>query len=240
MRYLIKFTKEGNIKFISHLDLMRSIQRVILRSELDVEYSKGFHPHMALSIAQPLSVGISSVGEYMDLVLKNPMDEKEIIERLNQNTLVGVRFLEAKGIEVIPNTKKVPQSMAMVDQAVYTIKIKYTDIKSAEEEFRELLEKDEWIITKTNKKGEEKSVNIRPFIKDIKYWVKDDYLVLNTRISCGSREHLNTESFVNYIKENTPNVNNEAFVDINREEMYAEIDGKLLPLYKVKLDSGGV
>lgn len=233
MRYLIKFTKEGNIKFISHLDLMRSIQRIILRSELDVEYSKGFHPHMALSIAQPLSVGISSVGEYMDLVLKNPMDEREIIERLNQNSLVGVRFLEAKGIEFIPNTKKVPQAMAMVDQATYTIKIKYIYIKSAEEEFRELLGRTEWIITKKNKKGEEKSVNIRPFIKDIKYWVKEDYLVLNTRISCGSREHLNTEILVNYIKENTQNANNEAFVDINREEMYAEIDGKLLPLYKI-------
>ena len=60
MRYLIKFTKEENIKFIAHLDLMRTIQRIIRRSGLPVEYSKGFNPHMALSIAQPLSVGVYS------------------------------------------------------------------------------------------------------------------------------------------------------------------------------------
>lgn len=233
MRYLIKFTKEGTIKFISHLDLMKSLQRVILRSELDMEYSKGFHPHMALSIAQPLSVGVSSVGEYMDIVLKEPMDEKEILERLNRNTLIGVKFLEAKSIEVIPNVKKVPQAMAMVDESTYIIKIKYNDTKKVEEELENLLKASQWEITKTNKKGEEKTVNIRPMIKEIKFWVKDDYLVLNTRVSCGSREHLNTEFLVNYIKENTTNVNKDAFVDIHREEMYAYKNEKLLPLYKM-------
>lgn len=233
MRYLIKFTKEGNIKFISHLDLMRSIERVILRSGLDVEYSKGFHPHMALSIAQPLSVGVSSVGEYMDIVLKEPVDEMEIIDKLNKNSLMGVRFLEIRSIESLPNVKKVPQAMAMVEEATYTIKIKYTCIEDVESELKTLLEKSEWIITKKNKKGEEKSVNIRPMIRDIKYWIKNEYLVLNTRVSCGSKEHLNTEFLINYIKENTIGINEEAFVDINREEMYAAKDGKLLPLYKI-------
>ncbi|MDZ5035507.1 TIGR03936 family radical SAM-associated protein, partial [Clostridium perfringens] len=68
MRYVIKFTKESSVKFISHLDLMRTIQRVIRRADLPMEYSKGFNPHMALSIAQPLSVGVYSDAEYMDIV----------------------------------------------------------------------------------------------------------------------------------------------------------------------------
>ena len=71
VRYVIKFTKGENIKFIGHLDLMRTIQRIIKRSGLPVEYSKGFNPHMALSIAQPLSVGVYSDGEYLDLVLRD-------------------------------------------------------------------------------------------------------------------------------------------------------------------------
>ena len=54
VRYLIKYSKESEIKFIAHLDLMRTIQRIIKRSELPIEYSKGFNPHMAVSIAQPL------------------------------------------------------------------------------------------------------------------------------------------------------------------------------------------
>ena len=69
MRYLIKFSKGEGIKFISHLDLMRTIQRIIRRSGVPIEYSKGFNPHMALSLAQPLSVGVYSDGEYMDIVL---------------------------------------------------------------------------------------------------------------------------------------------------------------------------
>lgn len=233
MRYLIKFTKEGNIKFVSHLDLMRTIQKIIVRSELNIEYSQGFNPHMALSIAQPLSVGVSSNGEYMDIVLREPQDEKEILENLNKKSLDGIKFLEIKSIENIPNEKKVPQSMAMVEEASYTIKIKYDVITNVNDELTKLLELNEWNILKKNKKGEEKSLNIRPMIKEIKYWVKDEYLIINTRISCGSKEHLNPEFLVNYIKENTTGVNNEAFVNINREEMYAHKESKLLPLYKI-------
>nr|WP_275297774.1 TIGR03936 family radical SAM-associated protein [Clostridium sp. YIM B02551] len=233
VRYLIKFTKEGNIKFVSHLDLMRTIQKIIVRSELNIEYSQGFNPHMALSIAQPLSVGVSSNGEYMDIVLREPQDEKEILEKLNKKSLDGIKFLEIKSIENIPNEKKVPQAMAMVEEASYTIKIKYEDTSKVNDELTKLLEINEWNILKKNKKGEEKSLNIRPLIKEIKYWVKDEYLIINTRISCGSKEHLNPEFLVNYIKENTTGVDNEAFVNINREEMYAHKESKLLPLYKV-------
>ena len=62
MRYLIKFTKEDSIKYVSHLELMRTIQRIIRRAELPVQYSQGFNPHIILSIAQPLSVGVYSKG----------------------------------------------------------------------------------------------------------------------------------------------------------------------------------
>ena len=84
VRYVIKFTKGENIKFIGHLDLMRTIQRIIKRSGLPVEYSKGFNPHMALSIAQPLSVGVYSDGEYLDLVLTESLGVGEVIEKLNK------------------------------------------------------------------------------------------------------------------------------------------------------------
>ncbi len=93
VRYLIKYTKESEIKFLSHLDLMRTIQRVIRRAKLPIEYSKGFNPHMSISIAQPLSVGVYSTGEYLDAVFIEAIDEKEIIKTLNENTVGGVKFL---------------------------------------------------------------------------------------------------------------------------------------------------
>lgn len=95
-RYLIKYTKGDEIKYVAHLDLMRTIQRILRRSELPVEYSKGFNPHIILSIAQPLSVGVASKGEYMDVEFKEEVDEKVIKDTLNANTPIGIEILDVK------------------------------------------------------------------------------------------------------------------------------------------------
>ena len=221
MRYLIKFTKDADIKFVSHLDLMRTIQRIVRRAELPVEYSKGFNPHMALAIAQPLSVGVYSEGDYLDLNLTEDMNEEAVKEKLNEFSANGIRFLEVSKSPVIHNVKRLPAAMALLDAANYTIKIRYNDISKAEEEVNALMAK----------KGE-KEADIKPFIKDFKCWTKDNYLIVNTTISCGSRENLSADLLANVIKENTSNVNEEAFVEIKRVEMYAYKGDTLVPLYK--------
>lgn len=231
MRYLIKFTKGADIKFISHLDLMRTIQKIIRRAEIPIEYSKGFNPHMALSLAQPLSVGVYSDGEYLDAVLREDVDTKEVIERLNKNSSANIKFLEASKTEIIPNQKRVPQAMALLDAAKYTMKIKYFNTSKVEEEVRELMGKNDWTMLKKSKKGE-KMVNIKPLVHELKHWVKDDHLVVSALISCGSRENLSADLLAEFIKENTTEVNKEAFVEIKREEMYALKNDKLVPLYK--------
>ena len=63
MKVRIKFAKEGMMKFIGHLDIMRYFQKAIRRAELPIAYSEGFSPHMILSFAAPLGVGITSLGE---------------------------------------------------------------------------------------------------------------------------------------------------------------------------------
>lgn len=232
MRYLIKFTKEANIKFISHLDVMRTIQKNIRRAHLPIEYSQGFNPHMATSIAQPLSVGVYSSGEYMDMVLTTEMNEEEIIKRLNETAPSGIKYISALAIPYVEGQKKVPQAMAMIDAARYIIKIKYKDVQNTENEINKLLEKDEWNTIKKSKKGE-KEVDIKTFVKEFSFWIKDEYLVINTLISTGSREHLSADLLVRYIQENTTNADLDAFVDTKREEMYFyKKEDKLVPLYK--------
>ncbi len=231
MRYLIKFTKESDIKFISHLDLMRTIQRIVRRAELPVEYSKGFNPHMALAIAQPLSVGVYSEGDYMDLNLEEDMSVEAVKEKLNEFSARGIKFLEASKSPVIHNVKRLPPAMALLDAANYTIKIKYNDISKTLEEVNALMAKKEIVTIKKTKKGE-KEADIKPFIKDFKCWTKDDYLIVNTTISCGSRENLSADLLANVIKQNTTNVKEEAFVEIKRVEMYAYKGENLVPLYK--------
>lgn len=233
MRYLTKFTKEENIKFISHLDVLKTIQKNIRRAGLPVEFSQGFNPHMNTSIAQPLSVGVYSSGEYMDMVLTTEMDEKEIVDKLNATAPSGIKYISATAIPYTEGEKKVPQAMALIDAARYTIKVKYSDLSTLEDEMNKLLETNEWITIKKSKKGE-KEVNLRIFIKDFSFWIKDEYLVLNVLISTGSREHLSADLLVSYIQEKTSNAVLDAFVNIKREEMYFYKGDKLVPLYTVK------
>lgn len=231
VRYIIKFTKESNIKFISHLDLMRTIQRVIRRADLPMEYSKGFNPHMALSIAQPLSVGVYSDAEYMDIVLVEELNENEVIDRLNSKTASGIKFLTAKKVINKEGQKKLPQTMALVDAARFTIKILCEDAKVVEEKLKELNEKSEWITIKKSKKGE-KEVNLKNMIKENKFWISNDELIMNILVSSGSREHLSPDLVVSYIKSNIPEIVDDAFVDIKREEMYVLDRNKYIPIYK--------
>ncbi|MDY4253917.1 TIGR03936 family radical SAM-associated protein [Clostridium sp.] len=231
MRYVIKFTKESSIKFISHLDLMRTIQRVIRRAALPMEYSKGFNPHMAMSIAQPLSVGVYSDAEYMDIVLVEELSEEEVINRLNAKTASGIKFLNAKKVVNVEGQKKVPQSMALVDAARFTIKMICKDANIVEEKMKALEKESQWTTIKKSKKGE-KEVNLKTMIKEMKYWINNDELIINIVVSSGSREHLSPDLVANYIKNNIPEIEEDAFVDIKREEMYVLDKNKYIPIYK--------
>ena len=230
MRYLIKYSKESEIKFISHLDLMRTIQRVIRRADLPIEYSKGFNPHMNVSIAQPLSVGMYSWGEYMDVGLSEELEEEYIKDKLRGNLPEGIRIIEVTKVRAQEN-KKIPQAMALIDGARYSINIKYINTTNLDKEICKVLNEKEWITIKRGKNGE-KSVDIKPMIKDFKYEILEQGLKLEVLVSCGSKENLSAELIAKYIKENTTEAILQAFVDVKREEMYVYYENELIPLYK--------
>ena len=231
MRYLIKFSKGEGIKFISHLDLMRTIQRIIRRSGVPIEYSKGFNPHMALSLAQPLSVGVYSDGEYMDIVLTEEMKVADLLARLNEAAPPTIRFFEATPIEIVENVKRVPQAMALLDAGRYIIKLKLVNEENVEEKMASLLNENAWETLKKSKKGE-KRADIKPLVRELKYRVKDGELVINALIATGSRENLSADLLARFITSKIENVNTESFVSIKREEMYVLKNNKYVPLFK--------
>lgn len=230
MRYLIKFSKEDSIKFVAHLDLMRTIQRMMKRSGLPVQYSKGFNPHINMSLAQPLAVGVYSSGDYLDVAFDEELEESTITEKLNLSAPMGIKVFEAVKIKEEQN-KKVFKSMAAIDAAKYTIKIKYNSVELLNQDMEKLLSTHEWETIKKSKSGESK-VNIRSMIKELKYEIVDNVLMIHTIVSCGSKENLSAELLAKFIQENTREAKVDAFVDIKREEMYALMKGKLVPLYK--------
>jgi radical SAM-linked protein len=208
---------------------MRTIQKVVRRAKLPAKYSKGFNPHMALSIAQPLSVGVYSSGEYMDLILLEEVNEQEILDRLNEKSATGIKFLSCTKIVEVENQKKLPQGMALIDGCRYTIKVLYNDTKNLEEEINALLEKNEWTTIKKSKKGE-REVDIKSLVYEFKFCIKGEELIINTLIQSGSREHLSADLLIDYVKLKTTGYNSDAFVDIKREEMYFLKDEKFIPL----------
>ncbi|WP_123052945.1 TIGR03936 family radical SAM-associated protein [Clostridium sp. JN-1] len=230
VRYLVKFSKEDIIKFVGHLDLMRTIQRLLRRSGLPLEFSKGFNPHVNMSLAQPLAVGVYSSGDYMDLELSEDVDIEVVMEKLNKATPPGIKIFKAVKVKEIQN-KKVFKSMAAVDAAKYSINIKYNDTTSLESEIKTLLKKENWETIKKSK-TKESSVNIKLLIKKFEYAIRDNVLTINTLAACGSRQNLSPELMAKFIQNNTQGANLDAFVDIKREEMYASSKKGLIPLYE--------
>ena len=78
MKVRIKFAKRGVMKFIGHLDVMRYFQKALRRARIDVKFSEGMSPHMIMSFAAPLGVGLTSEGEYVDVELRTPIATKKL------------------------------------------------------------------------------------------------------------------------------------------------------------------
>lgn len=92
------FEKTGNAVWISHLDLMRVFQRAFKRAGLPLKHTQGYNPRPSVSIALPLSVGVSSVCELLDFDLDGvTVDCDEIKEKLNRSLIAGVRVLDVYG-----------------------------------------------------------------------------------------------------------------------------------------------
>ena len=91
----LKFSKTGRAVYISHLDLMRTMQRVFSRAGVGLKYSEGFNPHAKISIILPLPVGMHSQCEYLDFALAGDCDLETLPARLNPFMPEGIEALEA-------------------------------------------------------------------------------------------------------------------------------------------------
>ena len=97
MKVRIKFSKQGPMKFIGHLDVMRFFQKVMRRAEVKIRYSEGFSPHQIMSFAAPLGVGLTSNGEYLDIEVTDDETASPssavMVERLNAAMVEGIEVL---------------------------------------------------------------------------------------------------------------------------------------------------
>lgn len=116
----LKYCKAGSACFISHIDLLRHVSRILRRAGITVNYSQGFNPHALVYFSPPLGVGVSSVAEY--LTIDTDMNEDEGFERYNSAVPDTLR---ASGIFVCP---KNPNLQGKVVSADYILDVPYKPI----------------------------------------------------------------------------------------------------------------
>lgn len=98
-RYVITFSKQGLIKYTSHLDMVRLFKRAFNRSGIYLEYSNGFNPHPKMVFAQPLALGYTSEGELLEFDTRDEYDADDIRNMVNKNMPSGIRVLRCVPIE---------------------------------------------------------------------------------------------------------------------------------------------
>lgn len=116
-RLRLAVKKEGALQFLSHLDFARCVRYVIIRARLPILYSEGFNPHMKLSFASALGVGVGADVEYLDMELAEPVPVADVIGRMNAVSPDGFSVQDGKYIDA-----KAPKLMAVANYAVYDIK----------------------------------------------------------------------------------------------------------------------
>jgi len=171
------FSKTENARFISHLDLMATMRRALLRAGIALKYSEGFNPHPYMSIALPLPVGYGSVCELMDIgvagELMSPPAAGNLLARVNSALPVGIEVLD-----------------------IYTSPRKFNDIKwvgisgefhydngimpEAAERLTERFGATNIVISKKTKRGTS-DLDIAPFIKDVEFH-QDDEISMKAKI----------------------------------------------------------
>lgn len=181
----IKFRKNGVMKFIGHLDIMRYFQKAIRRAGIPIKFSEGYSPHMIMSFANPLGVGLTSDGEYFDIELRAPISSKEAVEKLNRQMVEG---MEVVSFVEIPDDKKC-KGMSIVAGADYLSAVKAGELPDDwKEKLSAFFAQDEILVWKETKKSN-KEVNIKSMIYELRPEGDSIYM----RVAAGSVQNLKPE-----------------------------------------------
>lgn len=214
MKVRIKFAKEGIMRFIGHLDMMRYFQKAFRRSGIDIQYSQGFSPHQLISFAAPLGVGLTSTGEYMDIVLGECPSSNELVRLINEQMVDGVRILSAVAL---PDNSKT--AMSIVTTADYQITYRenmHPDF-DLEEAIHRFMMQEQIMVTKKTKKSE-KTMDIKPMIHEFKVTSSGCFM----NVATGSTQNLKPEQVMETLYQFMDRTFDPFTIYIHRIETYGE------------------
>ena len=191
----LRFTKTGRAVYISHLDLMHTMQRAFSRAGYELKYSEGFNPHPQISIALPLSVGAASLCEIMDFKLNGEADLAELPERLSAVMPEGIQVMEAYEPQRKPAEIKWLEIEGLFEYDE-------RDTAKTAAELERFFAQDEIVIAKKTKRGMGK-MDIRPAISRIGFSPCEGGVKVSARISA-QEPTLNPELLADALRQNEP------------------------------------
>ena len=206
--YILKYARDERVKYISHLDFMRLFHRTIRRTGMNFLFSQGFNPHPLMTVAQPLSVGVTSDCEYMKVGFDCNLSEQEIVDTINKALPPGYKILAAKRVE----GKEI--DLTKLDRAVYTVELEF----EGSADIDTFLENKELIVPKKTKSGVKDS-DIRPYVYSIeKLSEQDGILILKMCVAVGSVYNLKPQTVIDAMVKYLPDFK-AGFMNVHRNSM---------------------
>ena len=221
---IVVFEKGFALRHIGHLDLMRTIQRALRRTTLPIRYSNGFNPHIQLSFAAPLSVGVVGMREVMDVPMAEDVAPEAFTEQLNQ-VLPGC--LRVRGVRAVSDDY--PTLMALVAGSAIRVQWDASDdgerIAAALPQF---LGQESCVTLRKTKSGENMT-NIRPFVAQAECVTTPNGYTLKVLIENRKEGSLKPAVFMNALCE-LAGVEKVPYIAYRDAILARKRDGRLLPL----------
>ena len=189
----LKFKKVGSLQYISHLDLVRTMSKIITRAKLPLWYTEGFNPKPKMIFAAPLSIGTESICEFMDLRLIDDVSPEEAKARLNANMTDEMQVIDAYYTE---------EKLTELKWLSYSIDIT-TDGASCElaKSCEVALLSEKVLVKKKAKPWEEApTMDIRPLIKEVKAECQGELIHLDAILSADASAFLNPEYVIKALR----------------------------------------
>ena len=190
----VKFRKIGNLQYISHLDLQRTVSRVLVRAGIPTWYTKGFNPHAKITFGLPLSVGAESLCEYLDVRIERDMENREIMERLNAALTDELCVLD---VYTAPETS----AFADIMWAKYDICVRTGGLDEAlAEEVTSYLTTSPLMMDKKSKSGI-RQVDITSLIRSLTTTVEDGEMRIDAVLCVSGADYLNPEYLIKALRD---------------------------------------
>ena len=194
----IKYSKLGDISYVSHLDIIKLMERIVRRTGLKLSYSEGFNPHPKTAFSPALQLGVQSHCEYLDMEFDEAVEEDLLIQKLNEKTVEGINFIEAKIL-----TDKVDSLVAFITHSRYEIAVDEEDenkILKIISAINKINNTNEMLLTKKTKKGNIKEYNVKEYIGTIDFERKSDGLSIFVDICSGSVKSINPKKIIELVE----------------------------------------